>query len=78
MLRQQRLLTATGFGGGSGKKGGGGGAGGKQAGKTKGGYLIAYLRNDYHTKLHEMRHARCVSSVVWIGFGRGDETTWDG
>lgn len=35
-----------------GSKGGGGGRGGH--------YLIAYLKNDYGTKLHELRHARCV------------------
>jgi hypothetical protein len=42
---------------GGGKKGGGGGGGG---GKGGGGgyYLIAYLKNDYGTKLHELRHAR--------------------
>lgn len=30
----------------------GGGGGGKRY------YLIAYLKNDYGTKLHELRHAR--------------------
>lgn len=35
-----------------GSKGGGVGRGGH--------YLIAYLKNDYGTKLHELRHARCV------------------
>ncbi len=41
---------------GGGKKGGGGGKG--SGGGGGGYYLIAYLKNDYGTKLHELRHAR--------------------
>ncbi|GAB5035162.1 Hypothetical protein NocV09_02400380 [Nannochloropsis oceanica] len=45
-------------------KGGGGGGGSKKGGGGRGrclaasAYLIAYLKNDYATKQHELRHAR--------------------
>jgi hypothetical protein len=61
VCRKQGLM---GKGGGKGGGGGGGGGGAKKGGGGKGkdpaasAYLIAYLKNDYATKQHELRHAR--------------------
>lgn len=66
LLRRQGMLA-----GGGGDKGGKKGGGNKGSGSGSGGggggnYLIAYLKNDYGTKLHELRHARYVTDL----FGR--------
>ena len=53
LLRRQWMLAPGDKGGG--RKGGGGNKGSSGGG---GYYLIAYLKNDYGTKLHELRHAR--------------------
>lgn len=68
ICRKQGLMGKGGGKGGGGGGGDGGGGGSRGGGKKGGGgrgkgpaasaYLIAYLKNDYATKQHELRHAR--------------------
>jgi len=58
VCRKQGLMGKGGGGGGGGGGGNKKGGGGKGKGPAASAYLIAYLKNDYATKQHELRHAR--------------------